>query len=234
MNSVGQALIRTEDVTKVYNPRLPDEVRAVDRVSVTINRGDVAVLKGPSGSGKTSLLSLIGCMSRPTAGRIFVDGRDVAKLSESLLTAIRRETFGFIFQQYNLVPDASVLENVLLPLYPVGLRPSEMKQRADRILEGLGIEPRRRLKVRKLSGGEQQRVAIARALVNEPDIIVADEPTAHLDRQRSADLLRILEDLNRQGKTIIIATHDAQVYDHAFVTRTIEMGDGRVEAERLS
>ncbi len=234
MKEPAEALIWTEDVTKVYNPRLPDEVRAVDRVSVTIDRGDVAVLKGPSGSGKTSLLSLIGCMSRPTSGRIFVDGRDVAKLSESLLTAIRRETFGFIFQQYNLVPDASVLENVLLPLYPVGLRPSEMKQRANRILEGLGIENRRRLKVRKLSGGEQQRVAIARALVNEPDIIVADEPTAHLDRQRSADLLRVLEDLNMQGKTIIIATHDAQVYDHVFVTRTIEMGDGRVEAERLS
>ena len=234
MKSAEKTLIWTEEVTKIYNPRLPDEVRAVDRVSIKINEGDVAVLKGPSGSGKTSLLSMIGCMSRPTSGRVFVDGRDVAKLSESLLTAIRRETFGFIFQQYNLVPEASVFENVLLPLYPVGLRVAQMKERADRILRDLGIEARRRLKVRMLSGGEQQRVAIARALINEPEIIVADEPTAHLDRQRSEDLLTILEDLNRQGKTIIIATHDAQVYDHGFVTRTVEMGDGRIEAESLS
>ena len=121
MNSAKNVLIWTEEVTKIYNRRLPDEVLAVDRVSITVDRGDVAVLKGPSGSGKTSLLSLIGCMSRPTSGKVFVDGRDVAKLAESVLTRMRRKRFGFIFQQFNLVPNATVLENVILPLYPVGI-----------------------------------------------------------------------------------------------------------------
>ena len=228
MTGSSRPLIWTEDVIKVYNARMPDEVRAVDRVSMEVGEGEVAVLKGPSGSGKTSLLSLIGCMSRPTAGRVIVDGRDVAKLSERVLTRMRRDRFGFIFQQFNLVADATVLENVLLPLYPLGVRPAEMKRRAGDVLLSLGIEHRTRFKARRLSGGEQQRVAIARALINEPDIIVADEPTANLDRRLVADLLRILRDLNAQGKTVVIATHDPHVFEHEFVDRTIEMGDGRI------
>jgi len=234
MNGPAETLIRTEDVTKVYNPRRPDEVRAVDRVSVRVARGEVVALKGPSGSGKTSLLSLVGCMARPTSGRVVVDGRDVAKLAEGALTAVRRQIFGFIFQQFNLIPDVSVLENVMLPLYPADVGMGEMRRRAEKLLSELDLEGKQSRKVRKLSGGEQQRVAIARALVNEPEVIIADEPTAHLDRKLSEELLAILEDLSRQKKTVIIATHDSLVYDHPLISRVISMRDGRVETEDVS
>jgi len=228
----GRPLIETENVTKVYNPRRPDEMVAVGGVSLQIRRGEVVVLEGPSGSGKTSLLSLIGCMARPTSGRIAVDGRDVAKLSESMLTTVRRQRFGFIFQQFNLVSNVSVIENVLLPLYPVGISLTDMRRRADEVLGSLNLESKKDQKVRKLSGGEQQRVAIARALINKPGIIVADEPTAHLDRRLSEELLQILEGLNRGGKTVLIATHDPLVFESSFVNRTLSMQDGRIEAEQ--
>ena len=230
MKATTPPLVRTEELTKVYNAGRPDEVRAVDGVSMTVDRGEVVVLAGPSGSGKTSLLSLLGCMSRPTSGRIVVGNRDVAKLAEPALTAIRRSLFGFIFQQFNLIADVSVLENVMLPLYPVAMGFAAMTERADRILSDLGLTHRRGFKVRMLSGGEQQRVAIARALVNEPEILVADEPTAHLDQALSRELLEILEGLNRDGLTIVIATHDPLVSSHRAVRRVVEMRDGRVVA----
>ena len=229
MNGPFGTLIHTEDVTKVYNPRRPDEVIAVDRVSVGVARGEVVALVGPSGSGKTSLLSLIGCMSRPTSGRVVVDGRDVAKLAEGALTQVRRRIFGFIFQQFNLISDVNVLENVTLPLYPTGIGTAEIRGRADKILSELGLGGKARRKVRNLSGGEQQRVAIARALINQPEVIVADEPTAHLDRALSDELMGILEGLHRDGKTVIISTHDEMVYEHPIVDRMIAMRDGRIQ-----
>lgn len=231
MSRLAETLIRTEDVTKVYNPRRPDEVVAVDRVSVRVTRGEVVALNGPSGSGKTSLLSLIGCMARPTSGRIVVDGSDVAKLAEGALTQVRRRIFGFIFQKLNLISDVSVLENVMLPLYPTGIRTAEIRERAESALSGLGLGDKIRRKARSLSGGEQQRVAIARALVNRPEIIVADEPTAHLDRALSDELMSILENLHRDGKTFIISTHDAMIFDHPIVDRVIAMRDGRVQTD---
>ena len=231
MSSTVQPLIRTEGVTKVYNPGRPDEVVAVGGVSMHVGREEVVALKGPSGSGKTSLLSLVGCMARPTAGRIVVGERDVAKLAEGARTRVRREKFGFIFQQFNLIPDVSVLENVVLPLIPEGIGFAEMERRAGECLARFDLEGKKRRNVRKLSGGEQQRVAIARALVNDPEIIIADEPTAHLDRKLSEDFLRILQDLNRQGRTVIIATHDPLVYDHRLVDRIISMTDGRIDTE---
>jgi putative ABC transport system ATP-binding protein len=227
-----QTLITAENVTKVYNPNRPDEVVAVGGVSMHVERGEVVVLKGPSGSGKTSLLSLIGCMARPTSGRIVVDGSDVAKLAESGLTTVRRRRFGFIFQQFNLIPSVSVIENVLLPLYPVAVGMADMRQRARRVLERLNLDSKQQVNVSKLSGGEQQRVAIARALINRPEIIVADEPTAHLDRRLSEELLKILEDLNRDGKTVLIATHDPLVFENPFVNRILSMRDGRIEQEQ--
>ncbi len=223
------AIIQTDKLRKVYNGGKPDEFLALDDVSLMINPGDVAILKGPSGAGKTSLLSLIGCMSRPTAGRMIVAGKDVAKLPERFLTRIRRETFGFIFQHFNLIRDLTVLENVLLPLYPLGVPFGTMQQKGMDTLARLGIADKDRFKIRQLSGGEQQRAAIARALINDPSIIIADEPTAHLDTKLSIDLLNILEMLSRQGKTILIATHDPLVYEHAMVTRTITMKAGRLE-----
>ncbi|AMV71455.1 ABC transporter ATP-binding protein [Desulfuromonas carbonis] len=224
-------LIETMDLYKTYNPGRPDEIRALQGVSVQIEAGEVVALKGPSGSGKTTLLSLLGCMSRPTSGRVTVAGRDVSRLPERFLTEVRRQTFGFIFQQFNLLRDVGVLENVLLPLYPQDCPPREMQRRATELLDQLGLGQRRQLKVRQLSGGEQQRVAIARALVNAPQIVVADEPTAHLDSELAAELLEILTGLQREGKTIVIATHDRFVFEHPLITRVVAMRDGRLAVE---
>jgi len=223
------ALIEVDNVVKIYNPGLADELTAVHAASLSIEAGEVAVLTGPSGSGKTSLLSLIGCMARPTSGRIFVDGKDVVKLPERFLTNIRRQAFGFIFQQFHLIRELTVLENVLLPLFPLALGTRTMNERALSILERLKIDNKKHLQVKKLSGGEQQRVAIARALINKPRIIIADEPTAHLDRKLAQEFIDTLAQLNHEGKTIIIATHDPFVHDNPLVTRSIVMRDGQIE-----
>ncbi len=225
-------MVEIEKVSRIYNPGRPDAFQALREVSLQVRRGEMVVLKGPSGSGKTSLLSLIGCMARPTAGRIVVGGKDVAKLPERFLAQIRVRTFGFIFQQFNLIRDIGVLENILLPLFPLDMGIGEMQERGRRLLERFGLEKKIRAKVGQLSGGEQQRVAIARALINDPEIIIADEPTAHLDSKLSADLLRILEEINRSGKTIIIATHDPLVYDSPAVHRLVGMHDGRIVEDR--
>ena len=222
-------LIQVDKVSKLYNPGKADELTALDAVSLSINRGEVAVLMGPSGSGKTSLLSLIGCMARPTEGKIYVEGKDVVKLPERFLTDIRRKKFGFIFQQFHLIRELTVLENVLLPLYPLEISVRKMKDTALPILNKLKIDGKKHLKVKKLSGGEQQRVAIARALVNEPQVIVADEPTAHLDRKLAQEFMDSVAVLKSEGKTIVIATHDPFIHDNDLVSKTIVMGDGRIE-----
>ncbi len=221
-------LIRTERVTKIFNPGMPDEMKAVSDVSMEIAKGELVVLKGPSGSGKTSLLGLLGCMSRPTEGRILINGRDVAKLPERFLTNIRRKEFGFIFQQFNLIKGLSVIENVMLPLYPTDTKLSVVRTRAEALLDKLNMTRKQDTTVQRLSGGEQQRVAIARALINEPEAILADEPTAHLDSKLSEDLIAILRQLNGEGKTIIIASHDPLVYEKDFIDKIVEMRDGAV------
>jgi len=221
-------LVQTEKVCKTYNRHRPDEVEALINATFTVQQGEVVVLKGPSGSGKSSLLSLVGCMARPTSGSIHVAGRDVAKLPERFLAGIRRETFGFIFQQFNLLRDLSVFDNVLLPLYPTGLKLAEMRRRVEEVVERFGLGPRKQMKVRQLSGGEQQRVAIARALVNRPQIIIADEPTAHLDSKLSNYLLEVLAEQKRAGRTIIIATHDPVVYLAPLIDRSYEMLHGEL------
>lgn len=227
-----QVVIKTEKVSKVFNPGMADEVKAVADVTMEINRGEVTVLKGPSGSGKTTLLSLLGCMSRPTVGSIRINDKDVAKLPERFLANIRRTTFGFIFQQFNLIKGISVIENVMLPLYPLDIGVYEIKARAESILDDLNILEKKNVKIQRLSGGEQQRVAIARALINQPQIILADEPTAHLDTKLSEELLDILQGMNGEGKVVIIATHDPLVYERSFINRIIEMRDGMVQGRR--
>ena len=227
-----QVVIKTEKVSKVFNPGMADEVKAVADVTMEINRGEVTVLKGPSGSGKTTLLSLLGCMSRPTVGSIRINDKDVAKLPERFLANIRRTTFGFIFQQFNLIKGISVIENVMLPLYPLDIGVYEIKARAESILDDLNILEKKNVKIQKLSGGEQQRVAIAMALINQPQIILADEPTAHLDTKLSEELLDILQGMNGEGKVVIIATHDPLVYERSFINRIIEMRDGMVQGRR--
>lgn len=228
----GKIYIKTQGVKKVYNLGKPDEMTALHDVSVQIDRGRMTVLKGPSGSGKTSLLSAIGCMSRPTEGRILIDGKDVVKLPERFLADMRRKKFGFIFQQFHLIRNLSVHDNILLPLYPTDMMPAEMKKRALAIMNKFSIAGKENLKVKNLSGGEQQRVAIARALINDPAVIIADEPTAHLDKKLAAEFMEILGALCDEGRTVIIATHDPFVYEHSLVGKIIAMRDGRLEKEQ--
>ena len=221
-------LLVVEQLNKIYHRHQPDEVTALSDISLQISAGDVVALTGPSGSGKTTLLSLLGCMSRPTSGSIQLLGRNVSKLPERFLAQIRRETFGFVFQQYNLLRDLSVLENVMLPLYPSDLPLREIKKAASEVLDRFELAGMLKKKVKQLSGGEQQRVAIARALVTDPEIIIADEPTAHLDSELSQNLLQILSDLNAEGKTIIIATHDPCVYQSSLIQRSFNLRHGQI------
>jgi putative ABC transport system ATP-binding protein len=187
------------------------------------------VLRGPSGSGKTSLLSLIGCMARPTSGRIHLEGREITSLPERFLTEIRRQTFGFIFQQFHLIKGITALENVMLPAYPLGGDPVALRKRARELLDLFGIGARAESRSEWLSGGEAQRTAIARALINDPAVIIADEPTAHLDTKLSREFMEIVSRFRDQQKTIIIASHDPLVYDSPAVDRVVNMRDGRIE-----
>jgi len=228
MSAAVTPLIATDCVCKAYSPGRADEVRAVDSVTMQVDQGEVLVLEGPSGSGKTSLLSLIGCMSRPTQGRIVVDGRDVAKLAESELTRERRQRFGFIFQQFHLIADLPVVENVVLPLYPTGVGFHEMRQRAGAVLERLGMGGKAARRVRTLSGGEQQRVAIARALINDPPVFIADEPTANLDSSLSAAFLDVARALRDEGRTVVLSSHDPRICASPLIDRVVRLADGRV------
>lgn len=221
-------MIILNSVSKVFNKGKQNEFASLRDVSITLHPRQVTVLKGPSGSGKTTLLSIIGAMSRPTAGRVTLNGREITSLPERFLSALRRETFGFIFQQFNLINGISILENVMLPAYPNGERHTLLKGRALELLAMFGLEARAATRVELLSGGETQRVAIARALINNPEVIIADEPTAHLDSKLSVELLTIMERLKTDGKTIIMASHDPLVYDAGLVDRIVEIRDGGV------
>jgi len=223
-------MIELKKVTKIYNQGRANEFKALRGVSLRLKKGEVLVLKGPSGSGKTTLLSIMGCMSRPTSGRVLLDGRDIGRLPEPFLTEIRRERFGFIFQNFNLINGLSVLENIILPLYPTTLSSKQIRKRAEYLLERFGLSDKAQEKVQYLSGGQQQRVAIARALINEPEVVFADEPTAHLDTTLSHQLLQLLEDMKKEGRTIVIATHDPLLFESGFVDRVVEMRDGLIKS----
>ena len=221
-------MIELYDVTKVFNAGQPNEFAAVRDVSLTLNGRGAVAITGPSGSGKTTLLSLVACMARPTAGRILVDGEAISSLPERFLTEIRRRTFGFIFQQFNLIRGLSARENVMLPAYPTGAPLGRVRREADRLLERLGLAPKAEVRVEWLSGGEMQRVAIARALINNPSVVVADEPTAHLDTALSKDFMEIMRGLRADGRTLIFASHDPLVYESDLIERIVRMRDGRV------
>ncbi|MBF0328839.1 MAG: ABC transporter ATP-binding protein [Nitrospirae bacterium] len=233
-------MISVVDVRKVFNAGKANEYIALDGVQLDIEKGRITVIKGPSGSGKTTLLSVIGCMARPSSGRIRLSGVSVegipddegyvetTSLPERFLTQIRRKTFGFIFQQYNLVAGMTVIENVMLPAYPTGEAYSAVRNRAEDLLKIFGLYSRLDAKVQWLSGGESQRVSIVRALINNPSGIIADEPTAHLDTKLSSEFMNIIESLNREGRTIIIASHDPVVCESSVIHRVVEMRDGKV------
>lgn len=224
-----EEIIRLHEVTKTFNSGKPNEFTALKSVSLTVGKGLLTVLKGPSGSGKTTLLTLVGGMARPTSGRIFVGEREITSLPERFLTAVRRDTFGFVFQQFNLIKGLSALENVLIPAYPGGERYSVLHKKGLALLELLDVAHRAEAKVEWLSGGEAQRVVIARALVNDPQIVIADEPTAHLDSRLSAEFMEIAGRLKGEGKTVVVASHDPVVYDSPLVDRVVEMRDGAIE-----
>ncbi len=224
-------MIELQSVRKTFNAGKPDEFMAIRGISLSIEPEKATVLKGPSGSGKTTLLSLIGCMARPTSGRIWVLGKEITSLPERFLTGIRRKTFGFIFQQLNLIRGITVLENVMLPAYPIGAGYSSIKKRALRLLDLLDITAKANSKVERLSGGEAQRVTIARALMNDPSVIIADEATAHLDTELTLEFLEILGTLKNEGKTLLIASHDPLVYESRVVDRVVNLRDGHIAEE---
>lgn len=222
-------MIELINVRKVFNAGNPSEFSAINSISLNIAENKVTVLKGPSGSGKTTLLSIVGCMSRPSAGRVKLNGREITSLPERFLTDIRRKTFGFIFQQPNLIKGISVLENVMLPAYPLGEKRSQLKIKALNGLNELNLSSKAASKVEWLSGGEAQRVSIVRALINDPQIIIADEPTAHLDTKLSYRFMEIVEQFKAQGKTVIITSHDPLVYDASTVDHVVNLRDGKLE-----
>lgn len=219
-------------ITKIFNMGKANAFTALRGIDLRIDMGRITVFKGPSGSGKTTLLSIIGCMSRPTSGRIMVDNRDTTSLPERFAARIRRDTFGFIFQNYNLIRGISVLENTMIPAYPTGKNHAAVKKRAHELLRRLNMESKADERVETLSGGEQQRAAISRALINDPAIIIADEPTAHLDTDLSRKFMEIMIDLKEDGKTILIASHDPLVSDYGGVDRGVGLRDGEIVEER--
>jgi putative ABC transport system ATP-binding protein len=221
-------MIQLLNIKKVFNQGRPNEFTAIEGISLTIEPHRVTVLKGPSGSGKTTLLSLIGCMARPTAGRINLFDREITSLPERFLTEIRRSTFGFIFQQFNLIKGITALENVMVPAYPSGEKHASLKRRAMGLLELFNLSSKADSRVEWLSGGEAQRVTIVRALINNPRVIIADEPTAHLDTKLSEEFMNIMEVLKKDQKTIIIASHDPIVHESETVDRVAEMRDGKI------
>ncbi|MBX3049763.1 MAG: ABC transporter ATP-binding protein [Anaerolineales bacterium] len=226
---MAERVVEARDLSKVY--QMGDvEVHALRGLSLDINRGEAMAIMGPSGSGKSTLMNILGCLDRPSAGSYHLDGESVANLDDDQLADIRNRKVGFVFQTFNLLRRTSALENVELPLRYAGVG-AERRQRAIAALEAVGLGERLDHRPNELSGGQQQRVAIARALVNEPAIIMADEPTGNLDSKAGADIMKLLLKLNRQdGKTLIIVTHDSDVAEQT--DRIVLIRDGQVEADR--
>ena len=227
-------MIELENVTKNYFEGKPNEVRAVRGVSLRLDGRGVSVIRGPSGSGKTTLLTLIGGLARPSSGRIRLDGELMSNLPEKFLADLRRRHFGFVFQRFNLIRGLSVEDNVMIPAFPLGGNHGELRKRARELLEKLGLAHRISMKVDLLSGGEAQRVAVARALINDPQIIIADEPTANLDSKLAVRFLELMDQLHREGRGIIMTSHDPRIWGADMVERVITMEDGRIISARRS
>ncbi|MEM2605166.1 MAG: ABC transporter ATP-binding protein [Candidatus Pacearchaeota archaeon] len=219
------SIVKLDKVCKTYELGKV-KVPAVREVSLEIEEGDFIAIMGPSGSGKSTLMNLIGALDVPTAGKIFFKDKNIASISESALAKLRGKKIGFIFQQFNLIPTLTAKENVMLPMIFQGIPAEEREKKAENLLEKVGLSKRANHKPKELSGGEQQRVAIARALANDPEIILADEPTGNLDSKKGKEILEILKKLNKEGKTIIIVTHDSNIAKSA--KKIIYIKDGKV------
>lgn len=221
-------LVEVRDMCKIYNPG-ENEVRALDHVSLTIYQGEFVGIIGHSGSGKSTLMNMLGCLDVPTSGSYFLNGKDVSHMSDDELSDIRNVEIGFIFQGFNLIPNLTAQENVELPLIYRGIGKKEREVLARESLEMVGLAHRMDHKPSEMSGGQQQRVAIARAIAAKPPVILADEPTGNLDSRSTQEIMNILKDLHKDGRTVILITHDDEIA--AQVRRVIRIKDGKVEAD---
>jgi len=227
---VSDLVVELENVRREY--KIGDMVTvALAGVSLQVRRGEFLAIVGPSGSGKSTLMNLIGCLDRPSTGSVKIAGKDIADMNDNQLTALRSKAIGFVFQQFQLLPLTSAVDNVASPLLYQGLRPREARRRAADMLTRLGLGDRLDFDRGRLSGGQQQRVAIARALVTNPDLVLADEPTGALDTQSGAQVMEIFQEMNREGRTIVLITHDRDVA--AAANRRVYIRDGLIERDEV-
>jgi putative ABC transport system ATP-binding protein len=224
-------VIRTENISRLYQMG-SEEIKALKSISITINRGEYVAFMGPSGSGKSTLMNIIGCLDTPSAGTYILNHKNVSDLTENDLAEIRNKEIGFVFQTFNLLPRASALENVALPLVYAGFNKSQREERAMEVLESVELSSRASHKPNELSGGQRQRVAIARALVNNPSIILADEPTGNLDTKTSYGIMDLFQELHKKGNTIIMVTHEDDIAHYAH--RIIRLRDGLIETDEIN
>ena len=222
------ALIHIENMKKIYNPG-ENEVRALDGIDLDIEKGDLVAIVGHSGSGKSTLMNMLGCLDTPTSGKYVLDGQDVASMTDNQLADVRNKEIGFIFQGFNLISNLDAVGNVELPLVYRGVSKNERKQLAMEALKSVGLEDRMKHKPNEMSGGQQQRVAVARAVAAKPPIILVDEPTGNLDTKSTQEIMEILKELHRSGRTVIIITHDEEIASQAH--RVIRILDGRIEED---
>ena len=224
-------LIRVRDLCKVYNPG-ENEVRALDHVDLSIDKGELVGIIGHSGSGKSTLMNMLGCLDVPTSGNYYLNGKDVSNMTDDELSDVRNVEIGFIFQGFNLIPNLTAKENVELPLIYRGVSKKEREDLAVESLKAVGLEHRLDHKPSEMSGGQQQRVAIARAIAARPPVILADEPTGNLDSRSTQEIMEVLKELHRSGRTVILITHDDEIA--AQVNRVIRIKDGKVEADFIN
>jgi putative ABC transport system ATP-binding protein len=224
------AVIRIRDLTREY-PMGEERIHALRGVSLEIHRNEYVAIMGPSGSGKSTMMNILGCLDTPSGGEYWLNGHEVSQLNDDALARVRNREIGFVFQTFNLLPRATALHNVELPLVYAGLRARERRARAEAALEQVGLGQRMHHRPNELSGGQRQRVAIARALVNQPSILLADEPTGNLDSVTSEEIMQVFGDLHAAGQTIIMVTHEPEIAAHA--ARMVVLRDGQVESDRL-
>lgn len=224
-------VIRIENLYKIYQLGT-QQVNALDGVSLSINRNDYLAIMGPSGSGKSTMMNILGCLDTPTSGKYILGGTDVSQMEDGELADVRNKQIGFVFQSFNLLPRYSALENVALPLIYSGLPANERREMAEKALETVGLADRMDHKPNELSGGQRQRVAIARAIINNPTIILADEPTGNLDTKTSVEIMNIFEKIYSQGNTIILVTHEEDI--SRFARRIVRLRDGQIESDQVN
>ena len=231
MINTVETLVEVQDMCKIYNPG-ENEVRALDHVSLKIQKGEFVAIIGHSGSGKSTLMNMLGCLDVPTSGRYFLNGKDVSNMTDDELSDIRNMEIGFIFQGFNLIQNLTAQENVELPLIYRGVGKKERAALAVESLDMVGLSHRMDHKPSEMSGGQQQRVAIARAIAAKPPVILADEPTGNLDSRSTQEIMNVLKDLHKSGRTVILITHDDEIA--AQVKRVVRIKDGRIEADFMN